>query len=460
MRAFAVPKFLLLLLTACLLLALCPAQALADATPVPKSTLAQVTPADGSADKADKPSVRPSNDDETAVRPSNDDETAADDADDATDDDTYNEDNARDPWDEPDESTGVGIPALPPTLAVFLYDSAAGDSRRTDVVPVNLAFDGALLPSDVPGMAVSGRTLVPVRLISEQLQAEVVWEKTNNTVTIALNGKTIILTIGSNTALIDNEIVAVPDNVSVALVTYEGVSRTMVPVRFVSEALDALVDYDSAQRLVNITPPQIEPEPDEDDEPVYVKPVGIDEDGNLYRRVIIDAGHGGSDPGTNGGGIEEKELTLTVAQLVRDLLEDDDFEVIMSREDDEFVELLDRAALAAQYDAPVFVSIHCNAAENVPTANGIETYAAPDDPGDLELAGYLQERLIDATAANNRGVKTSRLVVLTHNVVPAALVEIGFMTNAAEVAKMSDEDYQQTLAEAICAGIEDYFDAH
>ncbi len=351
----------------------------------------------------------------------------------------------------------LDLPKLADKLTVWLYDPALGNNRRTEVAPVHLAFDGAYLASDVPGMAVSGRTLVPVRLISEQLKAEVVWQKENNTVTIALGGKTIILTIGSNTALINGQIVAVPDNVSVSLVNYEGVARTMVPVRFVSENLNAQVNYDQAQRLVSIIPQDIDPD---NDEPVYVKPVGQDDYGNLYRRVVIDAGHGGNDPGTNGGGQIEKDLTLTVSQRVRDLLEDAGYEVIMTRDDDTYVALLDRAALTTQYDAPLFVSIHCNAAENAPAASGIETYAAPDDQGDLELAGYLQKRLIAATAAKDRGVKTSRLVVLTHNVVPAALVEIGFMTNTDECAKLGSESYQQTLAAAITAGIEDYFAAH
>lgn len=415
----------------CLLFAFvcCPALAWADSTPVEEETIAVVTP-DGEETPDDK---------------TPDEETPADE---------------QPPADE-DPSAGdlpvLELPQLADKLTVWLYDPALGDSKKTEVTPVHLAFDGAYLPSDVPGMAVSGRTLVPVRLISEQLKAEVVWQKENNTVTIAMGGKTIILTIGSNTALINGEVVPVPDNVSVSLVNYEGVARTMVPVRFVSENLNALVDYDQTQRLVSITPQDIDPD---DDEPVYVKPVGQDDYGNLYRRVVIDAGHGGSDPGTNGGGQIEKELTLTVSQQVRDLLEEKGYEVIMARDDDTYVGLVDRAALTTQYDAPLFVSIHCNAAENAPAASGIETYAAPDDAGDLELAGYLQKRLIAATSAKDRGVKTSRLVVLTHNVVPASLVEIGFMTNTEECAKLGDASYQQTLAAAITAGIEDYFAAH
>ena len=132
----------------------------------------------------------------------------------------------------------------------------------------------------------------------------------------------------------------------------------------------------------------------------------------------------------------------------------------MSRTDDTYPELIDRAGLTRKYNAPVFVSLHCNAAENIKSANGIETYAAPGDTKDAELAGYLQKRLIAATQAKDRGVKTSRLVVLTQNPAPAALVELGFMSNTQECAKLANDAYQQTLAKAICQGIEDFFAAN
>ena len=131
----------------------------------------------------------------------------------------------------------------------------------------------------------------------------------------------------------------------------------------------------------------------------------------------------------------------------------------MARETDEYVSLVDRAALTVQADAPVFVSVHCNSAANIPSANGIETYAAPSDSDDAELAGYIQKAVISATGAKDRGVKTSSLVVLTHNTAPACPVEIGFMSNSEERAKITDPAYQQKLADAIAAGVDAYFAA-
>lgn len=368
---------------------------------------------------------------------------------------------------EPEPENSADFPELADSLEVLLWDEASQTNKKSQVMPVNLAVAGSYLPSDVPGLAVSGRTLVPVRLISEQLSATVDWNQADNTVTISQRGRTIVLTIGSNTALVDGQPTPVPDNVSVTLITYEGSARTMVPVRFVVENLNAAVDYDGERHIVNITPylPDYDDNYGEDEpllpepEPEPIPPPGIDENGQLLRRVVVDPGHGGVDPGTNGSGLEEKDINLAVSQKLQTALQNAGFEVIMARADDSYLGLLERAALTVEEDAPVFVSIHCNSAANIPSANGIETYAAPDDADDAELAAFIQKELIIATGAKDRGVKTSPLVVLTHNAAPACLVEIGFMSNSAECAKIADPAYQQKLADAVAAGVKAYFAA-
>lgn len=448
-------KKCILLMLLCLLLAF-PCVAMADSTPA--RDLAVVTPADEEAE-----TEKDSSADSSFVKPVEDEPDSTDNnknPDNADGNDNSNKsDNGVSKNETSADNNSQTAPVLPNSLTVQFQDITTGKLTKQTVTPVSLSVNGAYLETDVPAMAISGRTLVPVRVISENLSATVDWKKENNTVTITLADKVIVLTIGQSTALVNGQTIAVPDNVSVSTVNIEGTSRTMVPVRFVSENLSATVNYDGANRNVDIIPPVINENDDNIGEPEPERLPGVDEDGNLYRRVVIDAGHGGNDPGTNGGGWEEKDITLSVALKVQALLEEAEFEVIMSRSDDTFIPLTDRAALTREYDAPIFVSIHCNAAENITSANGIETYAAPNDEGDAELAGYLQKQLITATGAKDRGVKTSRLVVLTHNPAPACLVEIGFMTNVAECAKITDDTYQDTLAEAICAGINDYFAA-
>ncbi len=425
--------------------------------PIPGHLETEEPPEEPTKDPAEKPSTEPDNqlNNEQDKTPDNEQNNE------------QNNNGQLEPPDEPEPKPGLDgdFPALPDSLQVMLWDAASQNNRRTNVVPVNLALSGQYLPSDVPGVAISGRTLVPVRVISEQMQAGVAWEKATNTVTITQGSKTIVLTIGSSTALVDGRPVQVPDDVSVSLVTYEGVARTMVPVRFVVENLSAAVNYDQARRIVNITPPVInsdnmnEEQPPQQTLPEVIPPPGLDENGNLFRRVVVDPGHGGSDPGTNGGGTEEKAVNLAVSLKLKEALQNAGYEVIMARETDEYVSLVDRAALTVQADAPVFVSVHCNSAANIPSANGIETYAAPSDSDDAELAGYIQKAVISATGAKDRGVKTSSLVVLTHNTAPACLVEIGFMSNSEERAKITDPAYQQKLADAIAAGVDAYFAA-
>lgn len=459
MKKFTVLPLLLLLLF-CL-----PTFALADSTP--ERNLAVVTPAeeedetDFSTENADDNLIRPVEDEKSDIKSDEESNEESDEKSDTESDiksDEIVDENIDNNNEDKTDDTKTDLPELPGSLNVQFFDNATQKQVWQSVTPVNLLLNGSYLASDVPGMATSGRTLVPVRVISEALAATVDWKKEDNTVTVTLGSRVIVLTIGENTALVNGVSVPVPDDVSVALVSYDGTARTMVPIRFVSENLSATVNYDGTTRSVDIIPPVLTDDGEIKEEET-LPPPGLAADGSLLRRVVIDAGHGGEDPGTNGGGWEEKVITLSVAEKVQALLEEAEFEVIMSRTDDTFIALTDRAALTRTADAPIFVSIHCNAAENIPTANGIETYAAPNDDDDAELAGYLQSQLIAATGAKDRGVKTSRLVVLTHNEAPAALVEIGFMTNTDECAKITDDTYQDTLAAAIAAGINDYFAA-
>ena len=440
----------LLLITALLLIL--PGLAAAETTPAEVRPTDAAGPSEGAAADTEADTETDKKGDTEASAPTTGDTTSSEDKPSAED--------KPSPGDE-NKTPAPVQPTLPQSLTVSFFDPVNNSNHPTKVTPVSTTLSGSPLVGDVPAMAVSGRTLVPIRLISESLNAAVNWSKEDNTVTVSLKNKTIVLTIGSRTAFINNVPVPVPDDVSVSLVTYDGTARTMVPLRFITENLSATVNYDAAVRNVDILPPAENTDDDEDNtaaEPF--RPVGVGDDNRMIRRVVIDAGHGGKDPGTSSNGRTEKSITLSVALKLQAQLEDAGFEVVMSRTDDTYPELIDRAGLTRKYNAPVFVSLHCNAAENIKSANGIETYAAPGDTKDAELAGYLQKRLIAATQAKDRGVKTSRLVVLTQNPAPAALVELGFMSNTQECAKLANDAYQQTLAKAICQGIEDFFAAN
>jgi N-acetylmuramoyl-L-alanine amidase len=219
------------------------------------------------------------------------------------------------------------------------------------------------------------------------------------------------------------------------------------------------------------------------------------------RTIVLDPGHGGHDPGALGpGGLPEKELTLDVARRVAALLQEDlGVRVVLTRSRDQFVALRERTTLANREKADLFVSIHVNAAPAM-TAAGAETYflssEATDNAAreaaafenkviDLEggsrgasrdvlrsilwdlaqsdfqqessrLAGDLQNTLTRALRLPSRGVKQAPFYVLGGAAMPAVLVEIGFITNPQEEARLRDEGYRDRIARSLAAGLGSY----
>jgi N-acetylmuramoyl-L-alanine amidase len=167
--------------------------------------------------------------------------------------------------------------------------------------------------------------------------------------------------------------------------------------------------------------------------------------------VVIDAGHGGHDRGgIPGQRIAEKEMTLDVAQRLKKMLAGDDYRVIMTRENDVFVPLGTRVAIANSYRNAIFVSVHFNSAKRV-GADGIETYFYSRDS--LPLASAVHHFVAGGAPSPNRGVRRRGYYVLRRARVPAVLVECGFLTNPTEGAYISNSSYRQKLAEEIAAGI-------
>jgi N-acetylmuramoyl-L-alanine amidase len=168
--------------------------------------------------------------------------------------------------------------------------------------------------------------------------------------------------------------------------------------------------------------------------------------------VAIDAGHGGRDTGAIGPtGLLEKDVVLDIAQRVRELLVKAGIRVVMTRETDVFVELADRPRVARQQGATAFVSIHANASTR-PTANGSETYYFT--PQSQVLAQMVQEELARVPNLANRGVKTASFLVLRESDVPAVLVEVAYVSNLDEEARLRQNAVRQRLAEAVTRGVQ------
>jgi len=216
------------------------------------------------------------------------------------------------------------------------------------------------------------------------------------------------------------------------------------------------------------------------------------------RRIVVDPGHGGHDPGAVGSnGIQEKDVVLAIGLNLRDRLKDElGVDVVMTRSTDIFIPLEERTAIANKVNADLFVSVHANAAPNR-NASGIETYylnlaktekvaqlAAKENGTTLEKVSVLQAILFDLMAnyklndsahlaeevqkalhkkavarftdVKNLGVKQGPFYVLVGATMPSILVETAFLSNALEESRLKESSYQEMTADGILDGIRSY----
>ncbi len=171
--------------------------------------------------------------------------------------------------------------------------------------------------------------------------------------------------------------------------------------------------------------------------------------------VVLDAGHGGKDEGTSKDKAKEKDINLAVVLKMDELLREKGVETFLTRDDDSFVKLLDRAVIANDQGASLFVSIHCNSFAEDKRVKGLECYYHPESDSGKELAETLCEKLKEGGEIETRSAKAEDYSVLRNTECQAILVEIGYLTNDEERALLLDEEYQEKLAkelvEALCS---------
>nr|PZN73630.1 MAG: hypothetical protein DIU55_02725 [Bacillota bacterium] len=176
--------------------------------------------------------------------------------------------------------------------------------------------------------------------------------------------------------------------------------------------------------------------------------------------IVVDPGHGGWDPGAVVAGVREKDLTLQVSQLLRAVLEERGARVVLTRtEDTQYSytvreDLRQRVALAAEHGADLFLSLHAN--QDRCHCWGAQTfYQKGGSAQGRALAIAIQNRLRERTETTRYALPGDYFVLRTAPV-PAAIVEMGFLSNAAERERLQQPDYQRTIAEAIADGVVDY----
>jgi len=175
-------------------------------------------------------------------------------------------------------------------------------------------------------------------------------------------------------------------------------------------------------------------------------------------KVVIDPGHGGSDPGAVGvNGLRETDVVLDVSKNVSEFLTKKGVRTILTRESERTLDLQPRVIKANNSKADIFVSIHANATRGKrKDVNGLETYYYSGSRGYSLAKNIHKQILIASSQSPDRGIKKSRFYVIRKSSMPAALVEIGFVTGIYDAALLRQKSYRDKMSFAISKGILNY----
>ena len=174
------------------------------------------------------------------------------------------------------------------------------------------------------------------------------------------------------------------------------------------------------------------------------------------KKIVIDPGHGGSDPGAIGPtGLKEKDVVLNVSLKLRDILKDKGLSVVMTRTTDIYLTLEERTRISNSSGADYFLSVHANSFSN-PSSNGTETFSYSSTGMGADVAKLIQSKLVNANGLTNRGFKTASYYVIRYNNLPSSLVELAFISNPNEENLLSQDAFQTKCAKAIADAILSY----
>lgn len=195
--------------------------------------------------------------------------------------------------------------------------------------------------------------------------------------------------------------------------------------------------------------------------------VSMAEPKKIYKSIVVlDAGHGGYDPGAQNKKTNEKDLTFKIAYTLMQQYTSQnapDIKVYWTRTSDTYITLAKRAAFAKSVSADAFISLHMNSASNS-SANGTEVYYSVSNNSkgfggitSKKMAGLFKTKLIQDLKTKNRGVKTAGYYVLKHNTVPSILIELGFISGNTDYGKLTSSSFQKKAAKSIYEGIGSMF---
>lgn len=333
------------------------------------------------------------------------------------------------------------------TAAVYNY-ALDRYAPAEEMAVVRLRLDGQDILGKMPGVIYQSRTLAPLRLLAEGLGAEVEWVPDMAQVVVRKGEDVILLTLGSATAYVNDQARGLPDGVPATMVSYEGQGYTMVPLRFFSETLGCRVDWEQPSYTASMTRTGYIGQ----DLASLLTPLDTPVDPGKYL-IALDAGHGGPWSGAYYEETAEKDLNLSMVLKLDRILRALGYNTILTRQGDEDVGLKARSVIANNADADIFVSIHCNAAPQVPDFQGLYVYHYPGSVEGQALAQAIQAPACAFTGAVDRNINSANFSVVRESKMPAVLVETGFMSCHEELLRLKDEAYQTRMAQGVAQGI-------
>lgn len=196
--------------------------------------------------------------------------------------------------------------------------------------------------------------------------------------------------------------------------------------------------------------------------------VNIANPSEIYKKIVVlDAGHGGVDPGTLKGTVYEKDIVFNILNnYAKDYFSNSDIKVYYSRIDDTKINLHERADFASEVEADLFVSLHVNASSDTSVKGSSVYYCTTNNKtqasglSSLKLASSLIKNLSSTLGTKNLGVKTANFVVIGENTVPAVLIELAFITNSSDYKLLINKTFQRNTAKSIYDTIDELFDKY
>lgn len=321
----------------------------------------------------------------------------------------------------------------------------------------------------LPTYQIDGAAYVPLVVLCQRLGVNLDYDTFTRAVTLTKDSHKINMMAGQDLVLVDGA----ERRLKQLVCFYQG--TIAVPYQAKKEIFDVLFKADVISSQGSVAPL------------------------STIKKVIIDAGHGGKDPGAiSRNGLKEKDINLDIAKNLGNRLNSDGIEVIYTRSNDKFISLEERVNIANSSDAELFVSVHTNASR-ARHVNGFEVYYISRDANDTERALYaaqnfklnldsscfasdsldLKTTVWDLIYAHNRlesvelasdicrkikddlsakilGIKGAKFIVLKGARMPAVLIEVGFLSNKNEELLLRSGYYRRQLAQTIACGIEKY----